>query len=373
MVRITLTKPSDLAAVADRWQALEARADPSFFQSWTWVGCLAEERFPDPVLLAAEEDGRTVALALFNRSRRPFVPEALYLGESGAGALDSVFVEHNGPLIERGREDLLPAVLRAAVDAPVAAEGRARRRCLVLSGVGETHLQAARAAITGGGYACLLRSRPAPFVDLAGLRRAGVGFLQNLSANTRYQLRRSARCYARAGPLAIQRPADLAEAWHFLDELAALHQATWRQRGLPGMFAAPDFLRFHRTLLARTLPRGEVDLLRMTAGGKTFGYLYNFRFRGRVLTYQSGFDYAAAEPHEKPGMTCHHLAIEASAAEGMDYYDFLAGADRYKTSLATGSVPLHWLEISPRWSLEGVLNRLQDFTQAWRGLGRRRP
>jgi len=371
MVRITLTKPSDLAAVADRWQSLEARADPSFFQSWTWVGCLAEERFPDPVLLAAEEDGRTVALALFNRRRRRlFVPEALHLGESG-GALDSVFVEHNGPLIERGREDLLPALLRSAVDAPVAAEGRTRRRCVVLSGVGETQLLAARAAIAGGGYSCVLRTRPAPFVDLAGLRRAGAGFLLTLSANTRYQLRRSARRYARLGRLAIQRPASLEEARCFLDELAALHQVTWRRRGLSGMFASPDYLRFHRTLLARALPRGEVDLLRMTAGDQPLGYLYNFRFRGRVLTYQSGFDYAAAGPHEKPGMTCHHMAIEAGVAEGMDYYDFLAGADRYKTSLATGSVPLHRLEISPRWSLEGVLNGLHDLARAWRAPGRR--
>jgi CelD/BcsL family acetyltransferase involved in cellulose biosynthesis len=295
------------------------------------------------------------------------VPEGLHLGESG-GALDSIFVEHNGPLLERGREDLLPAVLRAAIYAPVATEGRARQRRLVLSGVGERLLLAVRAAIAGDGYACLLRTRPAPFVDLAGLRRAGVGFLQALSANTRYQLRRSARRYTRSGPLVLQRPADLAEAWHFLDELAALHQATWQRRGLPGMFASPAYLRFHRTLLARALPRGEVDLLRMTAGGRTFGYLYNFRFRGRVLTYQSGFDYAAAGPHEKPGMTSHHMAIEACAAEGIDCYDFLAGADRYKTSLANGTVPLHWLEISPRWSVGGMLKRLQD---TWQSLGRR--
>jgi CelD/BcsL family acetyltransferase involved in cellulose biosynthesis len=288
-----------------------------------------------------------------------------------------VFVEHNGPLIERGREDLLPGVLRAAIGAPIAAEGSARLRRLVLSGVGEKLLLAARAVIAGGGHVRPLQMRQAPFVDLAGLRRAGVGFLENLSANTRYQLRRSARCYARSGPLAIRRPATLEEAWTFLDALAALHQETWQRRGLPGMFAAPDFLHFHRTLLARALPRGEVDLLHITAGSRTIGYLYNFRFRGRVLTYQSGFDYAAAGLHEKPGMTCHHMAIEACAAEGIDCYDFLAGADRYKTSLANGTVPLHWLEILPRWSLEGVLNGLHDLARAWCGpkaaVMRRRP
>jgi CelD/BcsL family acetyltransferase involved in cellulose biosynthesis len=368
MVRITLSRPSDLAGVADRWQSLEARAELSFFQSWAWVGCLAEERFPDPVLLTAEEDGRTVALALFNRSRRRFAPEALYLGESGAGGLDSVFVEHNGPLLERGGAALLAELLRAAMHAPIAdPTGPPARRRLVLSGVGEAQLQAAHAALAGPDHhVCLLRTRPAPFVDLAGLRRAGTLFLHSLSANTRYQLRRSARRYAGSGALAIRRPASLEEAWAFLDGLAALHQATWRRRGLPGMFAAPAFLRFHRTLLARTLPRGELDLLRVAAGDRVIGYLYNFRFRGRVLAYQSGFDYAGAGPHEKPGMTCHHLAIEAAAAEGMDCYDFLAGADRYKLSLASGSVPLHWLEIAPRWSVGGVLNRLHAFARARR-------
>jgi CelD/BcsL family acetyltransferase involved in cellulose biosynthesis len=371
MVHITLSKPSDFAAVADAWQSLEARADPSFFQSWAWVGCLAEERYLDPVLLAAEEDGRTVALALFNHRRRLFVPKTLHLGESGSSVLDSTFVEHNGPLIERHREDLLPAVLRAAIGAPVAPEGRARQRRLVLSGVGERQLLAARAAIAGRGHVRLLLMRSAPFVDLAALRRAGTDFLQSLSANTRYQLRRSARSYAQVGPLAIQRPATLEEAWAFLDELAALHQATWRRRGLSGKFTAPAFLRFHRTLLARALPRGEVDLLRVTAGSQVIGYLYNFRFRGRVLAYQSGFDYAAAARHEKPGMTCHHMAIEAGAAEGMDCYDFLAGADRYKLSLASGSVPLHWLEIVPRWSVGGVLNGLRDLMRNWMPARRR--
>jgi CelD/BcsL family acetyltransferase involved in cellulose biosynthesis len=129
-----------------------------------------------------------------------------------------------------------------------------------------------------------------------------------------------------------------------LDRLAVLHQAHWTRRGKPGAFAGPAFRRFHRALLARAVPRGEADLLCIAAGGREIGYLYNFRFRERVLAYQSGFDYATAGAHEKPGMTCHHAAIEAALAEGMDCYDFLAGAQRYKSSLAGAEVPLHWLE-----------------------------
>ncbi len=346
MVRFTLSRPPDLAAVADRWQSLEAQAGLSFFQSWTWVGCLAGERFSHPVLLAAEAEGQTVALALFNRRRRWLLRPALHLGESGDAALDSVFVEHNGPVLRRGCEAILPDLLAAALRAPGRAPWGGRR--LVLSGVGDAVLQA---VITAGGTVRRLQTRPAPLVDLAALRQAGRPFLASLSANTRSQLRRSMRCYAAAGPVTLRRADSVAEAWDMLDRLAVLHQAIWTQRGRPGAFARPVFRRFHRTLLARAVPRGEADLLCIAAGSRVIGYLYNFRFRGRVLAYQSGFDYASAGAHEKPGLTCHQAAIEAALAEGMECYDFLGGEQRYKSSLAGATVPLHWFAAVPRWAV----------------------
>jgi CelD/BcsL family acetyltransferase involved in cellulose biosynthesis len=347
MVCITLSRPSDLAELADRWQSLEAQAELSFFQSWTWVGCLAEERFSDPVLLTAEADGMPVALAMFNRRRRLLSRPSLHLGESGCGELDSVFVEHNGPVLRRGFETLLPDLLAATLRGMGSARWYGGWR-LVLSGVGDGMLQAVAAA---GGAVRRLQTRPAPLVDLAALRLAGRSFMDGLSANTRYQLRRSARSYAAAGPVEVRRAGSVEEAWEMLDGLAVLHQASWTRRGRPGAFARPAFRRFHRALLARALPRGEADMLCIAAGSRVIGYLYNFRFRNRVLAYQSGFDYAAAGPHQKPGLTCHHAAIEACAAEGIDCYDFLAGAHRYKSSLANEAVPLHWLVAVPRWPM----------------------
>jgi CelD/BcsL family acetyltransferase involved in cellulose biosynthesis len=337
MVRITLSRPSDVAAVADRWRALEAAAAISFFQSWTWVGCLAEERFADPVLLSAEADGLAVALALLNRRRRWLAPPVLYLGESGRAELDSVFVEHNGPLLRRGWEGLLPEVLAAALRAP---EGGSR---VVLSGVGEAALRAAGIA----GRVRRLQTRPAPWIDLTALRSEGRSYLASLSANTRAQLRRSAQSYAAAGPIVVRRAGDVAEAWEWLDALAALHQAGWRRRGQPGAFARPAFRRFHRALLERALPRGEAEMLCVAAGERVIGYLYNFRLGGRVLAYQSGFDYARASAHEKPGLTCHQAAIEAALEEGMQGYDFLAGEQRYKANLGGVAVPLYWFEVVP--------------------------
>ncbi|HEY8289938.1 MAG TPA: cellulose biosynthesis protein CelD, partial [Acetobacteraceae bacterium] len=109
MTGIAVSPVTDFAALEDRWRALEARANGSFFQGWTWTGCLAEERFADPMLVEAREDGRTVALALFNRQRSRLRSDAWFLGESGIKPLDTIYIEHNGVLADAGREQALGA------------------------------------------------------------------------------------------------------------------------------------------------------------------------------------------------------------------------------------------------------------------------
>jgi CelD/BcsL family acetyltransferase involved in cellulose biosynthesis len=347
---LTLADIADVAALGPRWRALESRAEGSFFQSWSWLGCLAAERFPHAKLLVARRDGQDIALALLNRGRSRLAPITLWLGESGIPRFDSTYVEHNGVLVAQeahGRDqDLITACLRA-----VLAESGVTR--LVLSGVDDAHLQAAQHT---GAAMRPVKTQPAPFVALASPE---ISFLDGLSANTRYQLRRSARRFEMRGPLKLHRAGTVAEARVVLDELALLHQATWTKRGRPGAFANPNFLRFHHALIDEALPRGEIDLLRITAGPDLIGCLYNFRHRGHVLAYQSGFDYAPSHSHEKPGLTCHHLAIEAARANGLTRYDFLAGEDRYKASLAQDATQLHWIDLAPRWSMRGMATRAQ--------------
>jgi CelD/BcsL family acetyltransferase involved in cellulose biosynthesis len=347
MLTITTTHPSDLDAVGERWRALEQRSDCSFFQSWAWTGCLAADRFRDPVLIEVRRRDECVAMALFNRRRARWPHmDRLWLGESGTPALDSVFIEHNGPLIARGEEDALRDCLQAVP--------RSGRR-VVFSGVGAAEL---RVLETLPGAIIARQTRVAPYIDLAAIRDAGGAYLDSLSANTRYQLRRSARRYAASGPLRVERAGSPAEAHSFLDRLAVLHQATWTKRGRPGAFANPDFARFHHTIIDRTAGSGAADLLQVMAGPRVVGYLYNFRFQGAVSAYQSGFAYDDGDSHAKPGLTCHHLAAETYLAEGADRYDFLAGDDRYKASLSNAAASLHWIELAPAWSAPDILHRL---------------
>lgn len=355
--RITLSPVRDLATVEAAWRDLEAEAAPSLFQSWTWVGCLAPERFPAPVLLRAERYGRTVGLALLNRTQGRLGPERLWLNESGNPVLDSIYVEHNGVLLAQDAADLLPACLHAMLATRISRTLRAGGpwgRRLRLAGVDAAHLAAAQLI----GAIHVSNQSAAPFVDLTALPAGPESYLASLSANTRYQIRRSNRSFARLGPLMVQQAETEAEALAYLDSLAALHQAAWSKRRVPGAFANPAFLRFHRALIARALPRGELALLRFSAGECVLGYLYNIRLDGRVFTYQSGFDYVAcaagAGPHAKPGLTCHHAAILRAQAEGAVTYDFLAGPDRYKNSLTRAATPLYWLEAAPRYSWQSL-------------------
>jgi len=354
--RITLSADHDLAAVEAAWRELEADAAPSLFQSWTWVGCLAEERFRAPVLLRVERNGRTVGLALLGRTRGRLGAEQVWLNESGDPALDAVYVEHNGILLANDAVDLLPASLHAMLATPIAPA----RRCgpwgrrLRLAGVDAAHLAAAQQI----GAVHVLNESVAPFVDLAALPVRPESYLASLSANTRYQIRRSNRRIAQLGPLLVRQAETEAEALAFLDSLAALHQTTWSQRGSQGAFANPAFLRFHRALIARALPRGELALLRFVAGEHVLGYLYNIRLGNRVFTYQSGFDYAgcaaAVGPHAKPGLTCHYAAIIRAQDEGAAVYDFLAGRDRYKINLTRAATRLYWLDAASRGSGQGI-------------------
>jgi len=327
---ITVGRVADFAELGLRWRELETRADASFFQSWHWVGCLAAERFTDPVLVQATDRGRVVALALFNRAGR-----RLFLHESGLPSLDCPYIEQNGVLAEAGRSaELETACLRAVAG-----------RCdIVLSGTGDATLAAARAA---AGLVRLRRTQGAPFVDLRAVRAASGDYLAGLSANTRQQLRRSDRHYA---PVSIERAESVPAAHAMLDQMAELHQAAWVARGKPGSFAEPFFARFHRALIETALPEQKVALLRILGGGSVIGILYNFACRGRMLAYQSGFNYAAGRGSAKPGMTCHHAAIRYAMAQQFDTYEFLAGEDRYKRSLANAIAAQHWAEAGPLWS-----------------------
>lgn len=331
----------DLSALGHSWLDLESRAYGSFFQSWAWTGCLAEERFAEPWLLTARRADRVVALALFNRGKRQGLAGSrpLLLGESGRPDRDSIFIEHNGPLVDRSE----PASLSARCWAALAAAGPGRGTW-ILSGVPA----ALGAELPTARTVRVLARRQAPYLDFGRIDPGADEILGALSPNTRQQLRRSLRAWQAVGPLQVDLADGAAQADDFLEELKTLHQRYWVGRGKPGAFAEPFFERFHRALIRRAAAGQRLDLIRVSAGARVIGYLYNLVHQGRVAAYQSGFDFGEDADRLRPGLVCHLLAIERYRREGMRFYDFLGGDARYKRSFANGEAELVWLAARKR-------------------------
>lgn len=318
------------------WRELESRSDGSFFQSWAWTGCLAEERFAEPWFLSAKRGDRTVALGLFNRaSRQPLrLDRPLYLGESGVPAMDSVFIEYNGLLLDKDAGDGVAQQCWSAL-----AGGALKGTRWVLGGV----LPTVQATLPTNRNVRVRARRPVSFHELFAFAESPV--IERLSANARQQLRRAMRGWEQIGPLTLDVARTRAESLTFLNGLKTLHQLHWIGRGKPGAFAEPFFERFHRELIGRPGPGQAVDLIRVTAGTHVVGYLYNFVHRGWVAAYQSGFDFSQDADRLKPGLVCHLLAMEHYRQAGMQAYDFLGGEARYKRTFANAETELLWLEV----------------------------
>jgi CelD/BcsL family acetyltransferase involved in cellulose biosynthesis len=338
--------------LADLWRSLEDSADGSFFLSWSWIGAVIACFGPPAALVVARRHGEVVGLGLLGRRDRcgwdVLRTPSLHLNESGRPDCDAVMIEYNGLLARRGDEGAVAVALLRALTG----RGGPPWRELHLSGVGPEAAEHCR----GQGLAMrVLKHHVAPYVDLGGTDP-----LEALSRNARQQIRRSLRLYEERGPLTLDRAADVAEAWAWLDDLACAHTKAWQARGLPGAFANPHFRPFHRWLIADGFSAGAIDLLRVRAGGETIGMLYNFRHRGMAYSYQSGFRYEADE-RLKPGLVSHVLALRRYHGEGLSTYRLLAGDSRYKNTLATGKDDLLWLVAHRRdlpHGLEAVARRL---------------
>lgn len=373
MLSVHLQSLGNIELLCHQWLALAESAGCRVFLSRPWIGTWLRTRDQPDYLLRVSAAGRCVGLALLGASttvsRRGLlrVP-TLHLNASGDEAQDVITIEYNDILADAGHA---PAVRRAWLDHLL----RLRR----LPDGRRFDAVAWRGALAPAALETLdkiawpwriVAEAPTAFVDLAAVRTSGRPYLDHVSANTRRQVRRAMALYEeRHGPLRLDAAGDVAEALAFFHAAGALHQARWEPRGKPGAFAYPFYVRFHERLIKDGLPEGVVELVRVSAGEVPIGYLYNFLYRGRVYYYFSGFRYEA-DNRLKPGLVSHALCIERHLARGMAVYDFMAGDNRYKTSLGQPGPKMISVLIerpTPRVRLEYLLRRLRDRWRQRRG------
>jgi len=332
----SLEPAAPFADIETLWKDLQASQGSSFFTTWTWLGTWLS-LLPDgfkPRLLRVTRGGQTISAAFLvpRKVKRHGLLSArqLHFNSTGDRDLDCVMIEHNGFAGPHHSDpQLWPEFIQWF------SKGKAEADELVISGVENSLLE--RLPSTG----LLQRTRcvPAFRVPLRQLAGKG-GFESALSRNSRQQLRRAIRDYRSLGELVCEEAPTIEHALVYFEALKELHIRSWNRRGKPHAFRYAFFEEFHRALIRRGVPERSVQLLRIAAGGRPIGYLYNFRHRGKIYAYQSGFD--DSDPAFRPGYVSHALAIEAASAEGAEEYDFLAGSNRLKRSLAADNYIMSW-------------------------------
>ncbi|MEZ5826496.1 MAG: GNAT family N-acetyltransferase [Geminicoccaceae bacterium] len=339
-----------------------ARGSTNAFLGEAWLSSWLETSGSKPALLAGRNDEGGLVAAGFlgeNAERRlgGLVRARRWnLNLSGDPAIDTIFLEYNG-LIGASSGDA--ARLLEALDF-----------LLKRDDWDEVHLHGLESSVADAVCARFPRHRtvwqaPTFRIDLEALRASQTDLASTLSRNSRQQVRRALRLYEEEGPLTLRAAQTADEGLAFFDAMKELHMRTWSERGHEGgAFANPYFERFHRHMIARHLERGAVELLEIRCGDRAIGYLHNFIAGGHVANYQCGFA-NETDNRRKPGIVSHVLAIAHHQGKGAAVYDFLAGEQRYKASLASPGPDLRSLVIwRPRPALL-VENLLRDLKARW--------
>ena len=332
------------------WRDLYGRSSRrTFFQSVPWVKTWLRQNAGEADLHAvrAKRADMPVLLGVIGISRAGRLPvfsiEEARLGETGDAAIDSVYVEYNDFL----QAELAPADLAARAWCAVLDHFPGVDSFIVRNGTVASVSALSEAALARRFTLRVLREEHSWICPLARLRGGGETVLSSLSANTRKQVERSARLYEERGALSLHIPANAQEWADGWQRLESLHAATWQARGGGSVFDNPHLKEFH-TRLRESHPE-SVALVELRAGQETIGVLYNFIHEGRVMNYQSGFQYEE-DNRLKPGLLTHVMAAQHYLEAGVDVYDMLVGDVRYKQSLGEMGERMSLVEaVRPGW------------------------
>lgn len=342
------------ALAASTWRALEASIGAGIADSWDWVEtwlahygeqqqhCFAVANGPDG------PRGLALLVAGVEQRRGPFPVRTLHLGTAGEPDSETVRVQYNRPLVA-------PTDRAAFVDGLLRACGRVGFPYdeLVLDGFTPEEISPFLSSVSRFRQMTL----PCYATDLHAIRTVGKPVHSAFRGDTGKKIRRShRRLEEQYGPVEVEVAETLAQAETIFDELIALHQSRWTSAGQPGKFASDRFTGFHRDLIRRLFPKGQILMVRVTAGETTVGCDYNLLEHGRVLAYQWGLG-QFEDTRISPGLVTSVAVMQTALDRGFDEHNWLSGDVFYKRQLSTISHELTWAFLP-----HGVRGHLVDYT-----------
>ncbi|HKV91073.1 MAG TPA: GNAT family N-acetyltransferase [Candidatus Angelobacter sp.] len=150
-----------------------------------------------------------------------------------------------------------------------------------------------------------------------------------------------------------------------LQALFALHQMRWTGQGEPGAFSSAERRDFYFRMSRSFLHRGWLEFWLLTLEDEIVAAQFCFRYGNTVYLLQEGFHpkYAA----EKIGYALRAHVLEEMIKAGVTRYDFLGGADAYKSKYGSrqGSYLTLRVGLSPRGRMHLALQQRKLQIKQW--------
>lgn len=330
---IGISTDMEASLIRQYWQSLENLAPRAFFLRWPWVDTWLQTYRPELIVVTAhpsdDKPQNPVAIGLFTLStqkRRFFIhSRQLRLNQTGNPDEDQIWVEFNEPLCAPNHQITAALACLKGLQQFVDEADE-----IVLS---MTSLQLARNIQEHFAAVTIDLQVPAYQCNLAALRDSDQAFLDSLSSNSRYQVRRAMRRYQqRDGALQLQAAGTVEQALACFHEAGKLHRQRWADSG----FHNPAFVAFHEHLIRNYFADGYIALLKITAGEKILGLLYYQISDNTAWFYLQGVC-SESDAKFKPGLVAHALANQYFLEQGLDFYDYMGGDSQYKQQLAQRS------------------------------------
>jgi len=335
----TIEDAAGFEKLRDEWDALlETSASNCFFLTWEWLYPWWKHLSGDRTLriVTLRSGGELVAIApLASRPRRlaRWVP---FQSLEFIGA-DKVCSDYLDLIIKRGREpealDMLAEHLSREMLMIEMANVRRKSLAAELTAELERYGWSPSEETIG---VC-------PFTILTG--HSWDSYLASLGSEHRYNFRRRLRNIGKIARVRFEEARSPAQAQHMLEELVALHNMRWRDRGGSDAFDTPDLIAFHEEVTQLALDRGWLRLYLLTLDDRPAAALYGFHYHATFYFMQAGFDPAYRK--QSVGLLAMGLAIKHAIDEGTDECDMLRGDEAYKFHWARERRELGRLELYP--------------------------
>jgi hypothetical protein len=328
--KIKIIEDLSLSTLEGIWKSIEQISKQSYFLSWSWVETWLLTYRPKFIAVLADYDGVTVAIGLFTLSsckRHQIInSRQLRLLQTGTKNQDQIWIEYNDFIADpTHRVNAINRSLQKLSDTYIGWDE------LVISMTDAKHLNEYKLA---GTKSTLLDRKPTYLIDLSLIK--GKCYLETLSKNSRYQIRRSIREYESSyGELRLIKADSKDEALVFLKTAGIAHKKRWSGSG----FHNDDFTNFHEKLIRNKFEDGNIDLIKLVAGEEVVGLVYNFIYQKQIFFYLSGLNYGESKKL-KPGLVLHSMLIQYYLDRGYDVYNLMGGESRYKKTLAAQSIDL---------------------------------